>query len=211
MRRGQEDDPADERQGLEEEVPAQLVQDRARAEDVVERPVGVEPPELVAARDGHHAAQDAAHAVAEQHHLIERRVAAVGVVHLLGLDQRFAQAGGGDRDRHAGRVHVEQELVVAPGSSGLRSSSLSIGIQASGRGDQPVDHDHRDLARLVGADQEQVGPLEGLLGAEQAGPAIAIEVGARPHVGQRCRQVDLEGDLVAGFADVRGLGRDRRA
>ena len=48
----------------------------------------------------------------EEDHPVEGRVAAVGVVHLLGLEQRFAQAGGGDRDRHAGRIHVEQELVL---------------------------------------------------------------------------------------------------
>ncbi len=68
-----------------------------------------------------------------------------------------------------------------------------------------MDHDHGDLARFVGTDQEQVGPLEGLFGTEQAGPAVAIEIGPRPHVGQRRRQVDLECEDVGLVTDGRAL------
>ena len=74
-----------------------------------------------------------------------------------------------------------------------------------------MDHHDRDLAGLIGTDQEQVGPFEGVFGAEQAGPAIAVEVGARPHVGQRRRQVDLEGDLVGCLADGLVCERGRTA
>ena len=58
-------------------------------------------------------------------------------------------------------------------------------------GDQAVHHDDGDLVRLVGADQQQVRPFEVLLGPHQARPSIAIQVGARPHVGQGRGQVDL--------------------
>ena len=120
VRRGEEDDPAHERERLEEEVPAQLIQDRARAEDVFKRAVGVEPPELVAARDGHHAAQDAAHAVAQENHPIEFGVAAVRVIQLLGLDQAI-RAGWRRRSGWARRSDTcRAETGTCPGSSGLR-------------------------------------------------------------------------------------------
>ena len=55
-----------------------------------------------------------------------------------------------------------------------------------------MHHDHRDLAGLVRTDQHQVGSLQGLLGAKQACPSVAIQIGSRPHVSQGRRQVDLE-------------------
>ena len=72
-----------------------------------------------------------------------------------------------------------------------------------------MDHDHGDLARLVRTDQQQVGSLERLLGTEQAGPAVAIEIGPRPHVGQGRRQVDFECEHIRLFADRTRLGQDR--
>ena len=65
-----------------------------------------------------------------------------------------------------------------------------------------MDHHHGDLVRLVGTDQEQVGAFERLLGPQQARPAIMIEIGPRPHVGQRRGEVGLESELI-------GLGTDR--
>ena len=64
-----------------------------------------------------------------------------------------------------------------------------------------MDHHDGDLARLVGAEHHQVGPLERLPGPEQAGPAVAVQVGPRPHVGQRRGQVGLEGDHGRRLAD----------
>ena len=57
--------------GLKKRYLLQLLEHLARAEDGVERPVRVEPPELVAARDRHHVAEQAAHAVAQQDHPVE--------------------------------------------------------------------------------------------------------------------------------------------
>ena len=74
MRRGQKNDPADEWQRIEEEIATQLFQDLARAQDFVERSIRIEPPELVAAGDRHGPAQNAAHAVSHQDHLLERRI-----------------------------------------------------------------------------------------------------------------------------------------
>ena len=54
-----------------------------------------------------------------------------------------------------------------------------------------MDHHDRDLARLVRADQHQARAAGGRAGPEQAGPSIAVQVGPRPHVGQRRGQVAL--------------------
>src|SRR5208282_1518004 len=49
VRRGQEHNPADERQGLEEEQSAELVEYVLRTVDLIKRAVRVQPPELIAA------------------------------------------------------------------------------------------------------------------------------------------------------------------
>ena len=97
-----------------------------------ERPVRVEPPELIAAVDGHHVAEQATHAVPQQDHPIEGRVAAVRVVHLLGLD-RGTRAGSPRRSGLARRSDTcRGRTGICCWISGLRWSSLSIGIQARG-------------------------------------------------------------------------------
>ena len=120
----------------------------------------------------------------------------------LRLPERVAQAGGGDRDRHAGRVHVEHELVLLLDH---RVAQQLVEHRDPGQraGDQPVDHDHRDLARLVGADQQQVGPLEVLLGPEQA-RSIDSD---RGRCATTCRPAESSGRSRA--AARRRLGRRR--
>ena len=102
--------------------------------------------------------------------------------------ERIAEHRRRDRDRHAGRVHVEQELIAF---LDRRVAEQLVEHRDPGEraGDQAVDHHDGDLARLVGSEQHQVGAAERLAGPEQAGPAVAVQVGPRPHVGQRRGQV----------------------
>ena len=55
-----------------------------------------------------------------------------------------------------------------------------------------MDHDHGDLPGLIRVEQHQPGAAGGVAGAEEAAPAVAVQVGAGPHVGQRGRQVGLQ-------------------
>ena len=75
--------------------------------------------------------------------------------------RRFPQAGGGDRDRYSGRIHVEQELVLLL-DLGIALKLVEHRDPGQRAGDQPVDHDHRDLARLVRPEQQEIGPFERL-------------------------------------------------
>ena len=105
--------------GLEEHVVLQLGEDLGRPLDLVEGDVGVQLPELLLAVHGHGVAEQPAHAVAEQDHLVEGGVGR-GRREPEGCSawpERLAEPGGGDRDRDPGRVHVEQNW-YASGSSG---------------------------------------------------------------------------------------------
>ena len=111
--------------------------------------------------------------------------------------ERLPQPGRRDRQRHAGRVHVEHELIFFLDAR-VAQQLVEHRDPDERRRDEAVDHHHGDLPRLVGPDQHQPGAIHVLLGAEQARPSVLRQVGLRPHVGQRRRQVRLDGHLRAG-------------
>ena len=89
------------------------------------------------------------------------------------LLQRVAEHRRRDRDRHAGRVHVEKELIAL---LDRRVAEQLVEHRDPGQraGNQAVDHDDGDLARLVGPQQHQVARPSASPGWKQAGPAVAV-------------------------------------
>ena len=75
-------------------------------------------PELVAAVDRLQLGHQSAHAVADEHHLVERRIAALGIERDSHVGQVLAHLRGAVPERLAGRIQVEPELVVLGGSPG---------------------------------------------------------------------------------------------
>ena len=177
MRRGEEKDPLHERQGLEEEVFLEFAQDLGLTDDLGESAVGIEMPELVAAVDRHGVREQAPHAVADQHHFFERRVAPLGVVHQPRLLKRVPEAGGGDRERNAGWIHVEHELEPVL-DHGIAEQVVDHRNPSERAGGEAVDHHDGDFARLVGTQEHEIRAVERGTGAEQAVPLKSVEVGA---------------------------------
>ena len=77
-----------------------------------ERLVADQPPIVVAALVGLQPRDQPAHAVADQHHLVERRFLVAGIERLAGLGQIAAQLGGAEPKRLAARIEIEPELVA---------------------------------------------------------------------------------------------------
>ena len=79
MRRGDEDHAADLRTGLEDQGAAEEVAIIRLAHEFIDRPVADELPQPGPGVLDHHLGQQAAHAVADEDHPVERRIRAVGV------------------------------------------------------------------------------------------------------------------------------------
>ena len=79
MRRADRDDPANRRVGLKEQRLGDLVARLWVGLEFFERPVAEDSPVPIPAGQRLQAGHEAAHAVADQHHLVQRRPAAVGI------------------------------------------------------------------------------------------------------------------------------------
>jgi len=84
----------------------------------------------------------------------------------LCLAENVAQIGCRDRHRHSGRVHVKHELVVFLDCR-IAQQFIEHGYPCQRGGNQPVNHDH-GIFPARRPDHQQIGPLQALLGPEQA-------------------------------------------
>ncbi len=115
-------EPAHLRHGL---VVAGLAEEPAilrRTDEPVDRPVADGLPDARSAVLGHHLREDAPQTVADQDHLAEGRVRAVGIEQPASPPQRLPQQVGRKRDRLAARVAEGPELVSGSAGSASRSS-----------------------------------------------------------------------------------------
>ncbi len=159
----------------------------------------------------------AAHAVADQHHLVQGRFAMLRIEHLPHIGQVVAQLGRAEPERLAGGIEVEPELVV-PANVGRASQVVEHLHPGHGARPHAVNEQDRDLARLVGL--HHVQPFDHrlliavrdqqLLGLEEADRGQRLHGHLREEIGQRRRQVAFQRDEEAphaGIVDLQGVAK----
>ena len=114
MGRGDENNPAHERQGVKGEDIVERFLHLGRGLELVARDGDRGVPERVMRILHHHLGKQAPHAVADQNHPIEGRVGMAGIEVLLSPPASdLTQPGGGAGDRHAGWVNEHPELITS--------------------------------------------------------------------------------------------------
>ena len=83
-----------------------------RSGHFVERLIEIGVPQLVAAIHDRHFADQPAHAVADEHHLAQRRIVAAGIELGDGVSQSDSHVGRRCGDRSAGRVQEQPNLIA---------------------------------------------------------------------------------------------------
>ena len=156
VRRGDEHNAPDEGQRLEEQgALEQLVGLRVEVE-APERLVEDAAPDPIAALAHQEPRHEPALAVADEHHVRERRVGAVRIELRVELAQALAHEGGRVGDRIAGVVDREPDLVVTADAPVDQEAVDRFRPGGRGRG-RSVDQHEGDLPLLVGLERVDPG------------------------------------------------------
>ena len=164
MRRGDEDHRLDEGQRMDEQ---RLLQQRLGLRlqvQLIHRPVADRVPEPRAGVDGDQLGQQPALAVADHHHAAERGIGLHAAEGLDGVFERMAQHVGRDRDRIAGVVGEEPELVMVADFLVFHQVVDHVGPAERAGGGAMHQH-HRDAAVPVRLQREQMVLGVGSLGS----------------------------------------------
>src|SRR5271165_6685068 len=143
------DHAADPRVRTKEQAVAHELEVSLLASHLADGTIADRPPEPVAGIDGDHLAEQAAHAVADEHHPVDRGVALVRVeppAYLVeGPPEEIARVG----DRGPGRVAERPELEAAV-EGGIGREGLDHPAPRRRPGPQPVHEDDRHVPAHVG-------------------------------------------------------------
>ena len=154
MRRGDVDDAADRWIRTKDQAAAEELAIILLAHQLGDGTIADDVPESVAGLDGDHLGDQAAHAVADEHHPVESRVRLARIELLAHLVQVSPEQMRRVRDRVAGRVAERPELKSAL-DRGIGLKGFDHPVPRPRTGPEPMHENDRDFPSRIGLQQDR--------------------------------------------------------